>query len=59
MSCKLIAEAAVPAANVMGCICGAESRGRLRWEDLTPNSSGSHHIPLPCGAKSVLRQKDV
>lgn len=51
MPCKLMAEAAVPAANMTSCICRAESCGRLHWEDLSANASGSRHIPLPWWSK--------
>jgi len=51
MSYDLTEEAAVPAVNVMSCICRAESRGRLPWEELSPDTNGSCHIPLPWWSK--------
>lgn len=51
MPCKLMVEAAVSAANVMSHVCRAESRGRLPWEEMSPNASGSRRIPLPWWSK--------
>lgn len=51
MPCKLMVEAAVPAANMTSRVCRAESRGRLPWEEMSPNAGGSRCIPLPWWSK--------